>query len=79
LRHAAFYYLASRYGLTQLPIVGLSPDAEPSPERLAELADQIQADGVTTVFYETLVSPQIAKRWPTRRTSPRPSSTRSRA
>jgi zinc transport system substrate-binding protein len=59
--HAAFYYLASRYGLTQLPIVGLSPDAEPSPERLAELADQIETDGVTTVFYETLVSPQVAE------------------
>jgi zinc transport system substrate-binding protein len=59
--HAAFYYLASRYGLTQLPIVGLSPDAEPSPQRLAELADQIEADGVTTVFYETLVSPHVAE------------------
>jgi zinc transport system substrate-binding protein len=59
--HAAFFYLAKRYGLTQLPIVGLSPEAEPSAARLAQLADRIEADGVTTVFYETLVSPSVAQ------------------
>jgi zinc transport system substrate-binding protein len=59
--HAAFYYLAQRYGLTQLPITGLSPEAEPDPERLSELADQIEADGITTIFYETLVSPDVAE------------------
>lgn len=59
--HAAFYYLAQRYGLTQLPITGLSPEAEPDAARLADLADQIEADGITTIFYETLVSPDIAE------------------
>lgn len=59
--HAAFHYLAQRYGLTQLPITGLSPEAEPDPERLADLADQIEAEGITTVFYETLVSPDVAE------------------
>lgn len=59
--HAAFHYLAQRYGLTQLPITGLSPEAEPDPDRLADLADQIEAEGITTVFYETLVSPDVAE------------------
>lgn len=59
--HAAFYYLAQRYGLTQLPIAGLSPEAEPDPDRLADLTDQIEADGITTVFYETLVAPDVAE------------------
>jgi zinc transport system substrate-binding protein len=59
--HAAFHYLAKRYGLTQLPITGLSPEAEPDPARLAELADQIESEGITTVFYETLVSPDVAE------------------
>jgi zinc transport system substrate-binding protein len=59
--HAAFFYLADRYGLTQLPITGLSPEAEPDPARLDELADQIEAEGITTVFFETLVSPDIAE------------------
>jgi zinc transport system substrate-binding protein len=59
--HAAFHYLARRYGLTQVAIAGLSPETEPDADRLAELADQIEADGVTTVFYETLVSPDVAE------------------
>jgi zinc transport system substrate-binding protein len=59
--HAAFYYLARRYGLTQLPIAGLSPEAEPDADRLAELADRVEEDGITTVFYEDLVSPDVAE------------------
>jgi len=59
--HAAFFYLADRYGLTQLPIAGLSPEAEPDADRLATLADEIEAKGITTVFYEELVSPRVAE------------------
>lgn len=59
--HAAFHYLAQRYDLEQLPIAGLSPEAEPGPGRIAELADLIEAEGVTTVFYETLVAPDVAE------------------
>ena len=59
--HAAFHYLARRYGLTQLPISGLSPEAEPDPRRLAELTDQIRARGITTVFSEVLASPEVAR------------------
>jgi zinc transport system substrate-binding protein len=59
--HAAFGYLADRYGLSQLAISGLSPAAEPSPERLADLADLMRREGVTTVFYESLVSPRVAE------------------
>ena len=29
--HAAFGYLAARYGLEQVPLVGLAPEAEPTP------------------------------------------------
>ena len=58
--HAAFGYLAARYGLIQQPIAGISPEAEPDPRRLAELADLVRREGVTTVFTETLVSPRVA-------------------
>jgi zinc transport system substrate-binding protein len=58
--HAAFGYLAARYGLTQEPIAGLSPEAEPSAQRLAELADLVRREGVTTIFTEELVSPKVA-------------------
>jgi zinc transport system substrate-binding protein len=58
--HDAFGYLGARYGLNLHPINGLSPDAEPSPAHLAELADLIESEGVTTVFSETLASPELA-------------------
>ncbi|GAA2569317.1 MULTISPECIES: zinc ABC transporter substrate-binding protein [Streptomyces] len=59
--HAAFGYLAERYGLTQEAINGLDPESEPSPARIRELQEEAKADGVTTVFYETLVSGKTAK------------------
>lgn len=59
--HAAFHYLVERYGLHQEAIAGLSPEAEPDPQRLSELTDLIEDEGVTTVFYETLVSPRVAE------------------
>jgi zinc transport system substrate-binding protein len=59
--HDAFGYLAERYGLVEKPIAGLSPEEEPDPARLASLADDVRADGTTTIFYETLVSPEIAE------------------
>jgi zinc transport system substrate-binding protein len=59
--HAAFGYLAARYGLTQEAIAGLEPESEPSPQRLADLARKVRADGTTTIFYETLVSPKVAE------------------
>jgi zinc transport system substrate-binding protein len=58
--HAAFGYLAERYGLTQISIGGLSPDAEPSPARIAEVQTEAREHGITTIFYETLVSPDVA-------------------
>ncbi|MGW1026999.1 metal ABC transporter substrate-binding protein [Streptomyces sp. NPDC002577] len=59
--HAAFGYLAERYGLTEEAITGLDPESEPSAARVRELQEMAKADGVTTVFYETLVSGKTAK------------------
>jgi zinc transport system substrate-binding protein len=59
--HAAFGYLADRYGLKQVSIAGVDPSNEPSPARLGELSREIKAAGATTVFTETLVSPKVAE------------------
>ncbi|OYP17711.1 zinc ABC transporter substrate-binding protein [Streptomyces sp. FBKL.4005] len=59
--HAAFGYLAERYGLTEEAINGLDPESEPSAARVRDLEKMAEADGVTTVFYETLVSDKTAK------------------
>jgi zinc transport system substrate-binding protein len=59
--HAAFGYLAARYGLEQVPLEGLSPEAEPSARDLAHLVDLVRMSGATTLFFETLVSPKLAQ------------------
>jgi len=59
--HAAFGYLAARYQLRQIPITGLSPEEEPLPQRLAEVAAEARRYGATTIFFETLVSPKVAE------------------
>jgi zinc transport system substrate-binding protein len=58
--HAAFGYLADRYGLRQIPIAGLSPDAEPDAKALAEITDAARAAGVRTVFFEEALPPKLA-------------------
>jgi zinc transport system substrate-binding protein len=59
--HEAFGYLADAYGFTQVGISGLSPEAEPSPARMREVADLVRANGVSTIYYETLVDPKVAQ------------------
>jgi zinc transport system substrate-binding protein len=59
--HAAFGYLTERYGLKQVAITGLSPEAEPTPRDLERVVDQVRAVGATTVFFETLISPRLAE------------------
>ena len=57
--HDAFGYLA-KYGPEFEPISGLSPDAEPSPVHIAELQELVKSQNLTTVFSETLASPELA-------------------
>jgi zinc transport system substrate-binding protein len=59
--HAAFGYLAQRYGLTQTGITGLVPDAEPAPGRLADVIRLAGAHHVTTIYFESVVSPKVAQ------------------
>jgi zinc transport system substrate-binding protein len=50
--HDAFGYLAARYGFEQLGLTGLTPEAEPSPERLDAAGEAIRAGRAGAVFYE---------------------------
>ena len=59
--HAAFAYLADAYDLTQVPIAGLEPSAEPTSAQLAEISDLVTSQGVTTIFTEQLVDPAVAE------------------
>ncbi|MEU7482679.1 metal ABC transporter substrate-binding protein [Streptomyces sp. NPDC042319] len=60
--HAAFGYLAERYGLTEEAISGLDPEAtDVSGSRVKELQGLAKEHDVHTVFFETLTSPDMAK------------------
>ena len=59
--HASFGYLAERYGLKQVAITGISPEAEPTPRDLEDVVRRVRDVGATTVFFETLVSPRLAE------------------
>jgi zinc transport system substrate-binding protein len=59
--HTAFGLLARRYGLRQLSLAGLAPEAEPGPRDLERLIDDVRASGATTVFAEPLVSRRIIR------------------
>lgn len=59
--HNAFGYFAIHYGVHMRAINGISPEAGPSPAHLRELSDLVEEEGITTVFTETLASPELAE------------------
>ena len=59
--HEAFAYLARRYNLTLIALMGLSPEVEPSPTQLAKLVRTARRANARTVFVESLVSPRLAE------------------
>ena len=59
--HRAFGYLADTYGLRQIPIAGISPEVEPDPQTLEAIAAEASAEGVTTIFLESIAPPELAE------------------
>jgi zinc transport system substrate-binding protein len=59
--HNAFGYLAQIYGLRQIAIAGLSPDAEPSSAQLIDVAKTAKAENIKYIFFESLASPKLSQ------------------
>ena len=59
--HAAFGYLAHRYKLCQIPILGLTPEQEPDAATMASVIDFVRRQNVDLIFYEAMVSPKVAE------------------
>lgn len=59
--HRAFGYFADSYDLRQIPIAGLSPEEEPDPRTLEAIADEAEAEGVTTIFLEETAPPDLGE------------------
>ena len=59
--HEAFGYLTERYGLEQVGVSGVDPEAEPSPARLREIREVVVEHDVTTIYTEVLLDPAVAE------------------
>ncbi|MDR1392544.1 MAG: metal ABC transporter substrate-binding protein [Bifidobacteriaceae bacterium] len=59
--HAAFNYFAERYGLIQIAVAGIDPEAEPTPARLKQVRDQIGQLPVKTIYFEEPASTKTAQ------------------
>ena len=59
--HAAYGYLAERYGFDQLPITGLTPSEEPSQQALKRVIEEAQLHDLTHIAFEDTVTPKVAK------------------
>jgi zinc transport system substrate-binding protein len=59
--HAAFGLMAKRYGLRQVPLYGFSPDAEPTPRKMAEIITLARDHGAKVIYFEEFVSDKLAR------------------
>jgi zinc transport system substrate-binding protein len=59
--HAAYGHLAARFGLEQLSVTGLSPEAEPAAQHLANLIDLMRESGIEHLLAEPALSDRYAQ------------------
>lgn len=59
--HAAFGYMAKRYGLQQISLYGVSPDAKPTPKKLIEIVELAKKYGIKVIFFDSSVSEKLAR------------------
>jgi len=59
--HWAFSYLARRYQLTYLSAYNMSADAEPSPQQMLMLINEVKKKKLPYIYYEDLAAPKLAK------------------
>jgi zinc transport system substrate-binding protein len=59
--HWAFAYLAKRYNLNYIAAYNVSADAEPSPQKMVNLIEQVKGQGVSNIYYESMINPRLAQ------------------
>ncbi len=59
--HAAFGYLANKYGLEQISVIGLNPDAEPSPSQVVAAIETARKLNLKSVFMEANTSSKMSR------------------
>lgn len=59
--HDAFGYFGDAYGVTFIPAMGVSTDAEPSAREVAAIIEQVRREKVPAVFVENISSPKLVQ------------------
>lgn len=59
--HWAFAYLAKRYNLRYVAAYNILAEAEPAPQTVLFLTDQIKSEGARYLYYEDMINPRLAQ------------------
>lgn len=59
--HEAFAYVARDYGIRQLSVMGLSPEAVPTAQKLKEVYEFAKAYDIQYILFEELASTKVAE------------------
>ena len=59
-QHAAFGYLANRYGLHQAAVTGVTESAEPSPKRIADIVSYMTENNISVIYGQKGGATEIA-------------------
>jgi zinc transport system substrate-binding protein len=59
--HWAFAYLAKKYNLKYIAAYNVSADAEPSPQKMVDLVEQVKRERVSCIYYEDMINPRLAQ------------------
>lgn len=59
--HGAYGYLCEEFGMEQIALEGISGDSDPSPAQMANIVDQIKAEGARCIFYDPIEGDKMAK------------------
>jgi len=59
--HDAFNYPALRYNFETVEISGISPEEEPTPQKLAEITQLAKQEKIEYIFFESLINPALAE------------------
>jgi zinc transport system substrate-binding protein len=58
--HWAFAYLTKRYNLKYIAAYNVLADAEPSPQKIVTLVQQVKTEKIPYIYYEDMINPRLA-------------------
>jgi len=61
LNHNSMGYVAHKYSFHAESLSGLSPESQPTPNDIKRIINEINENGITTIFFENFVSSKVIK------------------